>query len=285
MTIEKAKVFRLVNSQNARITSKSNKPEITDGTGETTCEVVFKTLSDKRIVPLETTGLVVCLIQKWINTYNNKVIPNSNDERRSKAEAYIQKWEYRLESIIPENAPLPMSLLTETSDQYWVNKNKALLGDNKLLSYNQALFLLLGLNAIELDHSLAEFVDLSGTRPNNIGVIETELWNSSQNQELKTSVYVKDGKIKSEDLIQFGIDNNFFVNLGRKKGKAAKPRLATIEKQKIIDKLAKEITSQHSKGNKKSLSYDIEDRLKREYEIEMSNSTIYRDYLDKYPNF
>ena len=91
--------------------------------------------------------------------------------------------------------------------QHFVKQNYKLLEPNKLLTYNEALFLLLGLNAIALGKEIKDFPVLDGDIPNE--PIERVFCETPQNQALKTSAFFKDGKITSENLVKLAEENGF----------------------------------------------------------------------------
>jgi hypothetical protein len=181
-------------------------------TKEITCEVLFRIVDDNRKVSVETTGLIICEIKKWIQGYNEKIIPNLDKDNKKcyqTTKDFVNKWEYRLSGLIAENQPITGHSFSE---QYYVKQNYKLLEPNQLLTYNQALFLLLGLNAIELDHSLRDFPVLDGARPSgDFNTFNFIFWDTPQNQALKTTAYINNGKITSEDLLKIATVHGFFT--------------------------------------------------------------------------
>jgi len=183
-------------------------------TKEIICEVFFRIVDDNRKVDIYTTAGLICEIKRWIKILS-KTTPKRNKNgflNNEPARLPINKWEHWLGRLIPENRALcEIDFTADFTKQHFVKLNYKLLEDGKLLSYNQALFLLLGLNAIELDDNIIDFPVLNGTRPNN--PIESYFWNTPQNQALKQSAHFRsDGKITSKDFIKLATEeSNFFT--------------------------------------------------------------------------
>lgn len=212
MIIKTNHVFTFRNTTKNTINQKNEKI-LTNGTGKITCEVPFKVVDDSRKVDIYTTVKLICEIKHWI-----KVLSETTPKRNKKgflnnelARLPINKWEHWLGYLIPENRALSeIDFTADFKKQHFVKLNYKLLEDNNLLSYNQALFLLLGLNAIELDDNITDFPVLNGTRPSK--PIESYFWYTDQNQALKHSAFVVDGKITSENLVILATkENNFFT--------------------------------------------------------------------------
>ena len=177
-------------------------------TKEITCKVLFRTVDNSRKVDINTTGLLICEIKRWIKIYEEIMIPNfnKNDNKYREIIDSVSYWKVYKDYLIPENRT---PFKDDFTKQHFVKLNYKLLEPNKLLTYNQALFLLLGLDSTELDHSMRDFPVLDGARP--IDVFEFIFWNTEQNQILKTSSYLQNNKITSEDLIKLADENNFFT--------------------------------------------------------------------------
>jgi hypothetical protein len=177
-------------------------------TKEITCSVLFRIVDDKRKVDVNTTGLLICEIKRWIKIYKEKIIPslNKNDKKYQEIKDNVSYWGVYKDYLIPENRS---PFKDDFTKQHFVKLNYQLLESNKLLNYNQALFLLLGLDSTELDHSMRDFPVLDKARPTN--VFEFIFWNTEQNQMLKTSAYLQNRKISSENLLDLADKYNFFV--------------------------------------------------------------------------
>lgn len=198
-------------------------------TKKITCKVFFRIVDTKRKVNINTTGLLLCEIKRWVSIYEEKIVPNlekDSEEYKDAKNKYLF-WKIYKDYLIPENRSLNNH---DFSEQYFVKLNNKLLRSNKLLSYNQALFLLLGLDATELDRNFKNFPTLIGTEPNN--PFYRIFWNTEQNQELKTSVYIKNGKITSEDLTKLAEEHSFFI---QKDSRIAKRHLDKNISRKIYN--------------------------------------------------
>ena len=159
-------------------------------------EHIFEYINDNRKVGIDTTGEIICKIKRWLNFFS---------KNKSK---YIQDWNNYLKLYLIADGINPYI----DEGQYYVKKNYELLKDNKTLSYNEALFLLLGLNAHELGRAIKNFPVLDGDEPIS-KPFEMEFWRTDQNQALKQSSFVVDGKITSEDLDKLANENGFFTKL------------------------------------------------------------------------
>lgn len=162
------------------------------------CEHVFNCIADDRKVDINTTGDIVCRIKRWIDFFS-----------KNKGE-YFQKWDKIFKSHLIADGINPRI----ENGQHYVKLNYQLLDKGKLLTHNQALFLLLGLNAYELGKGIKEkdLASLNYAEEPTAAPIESLLWNTLQNQALLTSSYFRgDGKITSENLNKLAKDNNFFI--------------------------------------------------------------------------
>jgi len=207
-------------------------------TGES-CRVLFKAIDDRRKVSIETTGTLICEIRDQIKLHSKRVMSYTEEEYSQDKEyfkQYLNKWEYWLIFLIPENRLISANEQNENyTKQQIVKLNYRLLEHNKLLTYNQALFLLLGLNAIELGNNITNFPSMDGEIPDIPGnPIEYYFWSTKQNQELKTSAYVENGKITSEDLIKLAEEHGFFI---QKDSRIAKRHLDKNVSNKIYNAL------------------------------------------------
>jgi len=213
MTIKEKVSFTLVEGDSYTLTHKG-KITHTKGMGRITCEVIFRTLNSDRRVHYNTTGLIICEIKRWIKIYTKDVPPDTEKTtylpNSKKAKEYIDKWIHWKSKLIPENSAIhEIGFTADFTKQHFVKLNDKLLEPNKLLTYNQALFLLLGLNAIELGKGIKDFPVLDGDKPNE--PIEGFFWETLQNQALKSSAFVVNGKITSENLLKLAKDNGFFI--------------------------------------------------------------------------
>jgi len=228
-------------------------------TKEITCEVFFRIVDDNRKVDIYTTAGLICEIKRWIKILS-KTTPKRNKNgflNNEPARLPINKWEHWLGYLIPENRALSeIDFTADFTKQHFVKLNYKLLEDGKLLSYNQALFLLLGLNAIELDDNIIDFPVLNGARPNN--PIESYFWNTPQNQTLKQSAYFRsDGKITSKKLKELAKENNFFTTPKQLNQKTVqKDKNIEIVKNTLVNFLKQ--SKSKSKYNKNSLKQSAE---------------------------
>ncbi len=159
-------------------------------------EHLFEYVDDNRKVDINTTGAFICKIKKWLNFFS---------KNKSK---YLQDWNNYFKYHLIADGMNPHI----DEGQYYVKQNYQLLKPNKTLTYNQALFLLLGLNAHELGRAIKDFPMLDGDEP-IAKPFELEFWRTKQNQELKQSSFIVDGKITSENLKELADDNGFFTKL------------------------------------------------------------------------
>ena len=144
-------------------------------------EVVFDTVNEFRLVSPETTAGIALAIQKWTDANLH----------------YL----FDINSLIPENIGKDDNL--NRYSEYFVNSSYDLLKHNCVLTFNEALFILLGLDphnsALPPFHDL----DLINYKPFPDGLtLESVFYITRQYTALKRSVFVsKDGKINSENLI------------------------------------------------------------------------------------
>jgi hypothetical protein len=223
----------------------------TNKAGEITCELKFKTLDDRRRVNPYITFAIFRTIKNWIKVWS-KTTPKRNKNglfNNEPARLPINKWEHWLSYLIPENRALAeINFTADFTKQHFVKLNYQLLKPNKSLTYNQALFLLLGLNAIELDDNIIDFPVLNGVKPSN--PIESYFWDTPQNQELKQSSFIVDGKITSENLKELADDNGFFIKL-----KSTNLKTAQKDKNKeIIQNVLLEFLSQSTPSTKHNVN-------------------------------
>jgi len=159
-------------------------------------EHVFEFVDDNRKVDIKTTGALICKIKYWLD-----FSPKTKNE---KLKAYKVKWnDYLKFHLIPDGINPQID-----AGQYFVKLNYKLLEPNKLLDYNVALFLLLGLNAWSLGRRIKDFPVLDGDEP--AGFFELEFWKTPQNEALRVSAFVVGRKITSENLKTLAEANGFF---------------------------------------------------------------------------
>lgn len=142
----------------------------------------------------------------------NKVKDRVEDLKKTEDNQYdniLSVWKFfRSGLLIPENMQ---------DDNLTVHDNYSLLKPNHILSYDQALFLLLGLNALTFDKHPVWYnftlykKDLHSA---DINHIERVFYDSPQNMKLKHSIYATSGEIYSENLITLAKDNGFFTHEG-----------------------------------------------------------------------
>jgi hypothetical protein len=161
---------------------------------------VFEYVDDNRKVDIKTTAKIICKIKKRLEFYSK-----STNEEIKKYLFFWNKWlKY---DLVPDGSDISFKT---TTYQYFVKKNYELLEDGKLLNHNQALFLLLGLNAYALGKTIKNFPKLDcDEEPFHLA--EMELWRTDQNQVLRTSAFVDGGKITSENLLKLADKYDFFT--------------------------------------------------------------------------
>jgi len=196
-------------------------------------EHLFEYVDDNRKVDINTTGAFICKIKKWLNFFS---------KNKSK---YLQDWNNYFKYHLIADGINPHI----DEGQYYVKQNYQLLKPNRILTYNQALFLLLGLNAHELGRAIKDFPVLNGDEP-IAKPFELEFWRTKQNQELKQSSFIVDGKITSENLKELADDNGFFTKL-------KSTNLKTVQKDKnkeIIQNVLLEFLSQSTHSTKHNVN-------------------------------
>ena len=240
------------------------------------CEVTFKTIDTHRKVPPNVTVNIICQIRHFLSIYENF---------SGKKKEYFQFWSHTLGSLIPENIT-PMGY--EFEEQYYVKKNEELLKPNQVIPYNKALFVLLGLNATEIDFSLRHMPPLCQHAPNDVGPIEMLLWESEQNQAIKNlQSIVMRPRTGSENVYDAFIDSNEVLRVAKtqhlydakKQQNNRMERESTTSKRVLIEKLYQEIVNEKPSLNKSGIASIISERLKKEHRINLSEATIRRDYL------
>jgi hypothetical protein len=250
-------------------------------------KIRVKHVEDDRLVSMEYTAYLVTKIKFWIMTYENILIPETkNLDKLIKLEDHLSRWKKITNKLIPEITREHPRI----SREYFVYKNYMLLEPNKALTYNQALFILLGLNAHELDYSCYDLPVLdvkprpSANHTLAYGSIEDILWATHENQELKQSAYVQNGKITSENLKKLAKVNGFFNDnsfvFPESKTKQRKEGEKKAQTRKQIETLRDEILQIHPNlsGNE-YLAADIAPLMLKRHGKKLEISTIRTDYL------
>lgn len=151
--------------------------------------VTFDTLDDYRLVDPEYTAAVIILLDSYLQENKNKYFDTN--------------------LLIPENIGVISDKLKYS--QHLVDKNYLLLKPNKLLSYDEALFILLGLNTEALHEVLPDNFTLFKNKPSR-NSIEYSFYITLQNEELGKSMFLRsDGSITSNDLNMLAGYSNFFT--------------------------------------------------------------------------
>jgi hypothetical protein len=248
----------------------------------------------KRLVHYSETASFMTHITNWMRLYRNEIIPNfeqvdlstkKNLVKLDEMKSYLSTWDYRLPKLIPENAGQKYE-----DDLYYIYKNYILLEPDKALTHNQALFILLGLNAHELDFSCIDLPVLDDRPTGELSIIENVLWNTTQNQELRQSAYVQNGKITSENLQKLAETNDFFQKdtwafqdlnqLDKLKAKPRKESKKKLSNTKIIETIAKEIKKDFPHTADYVLADDVANQLMEDYGIKLSPQTIRTGYSE-----
>ncbi len=223
MTIKKDWYFRLVQGKTRTVNSKGEN-KLIDTTNKITCEVLFRFINDNRKVNVNTTGIIICKIKERLKAYRERIIPNILEPTNPKLEeeknriyrdtiTWVNKWEDWKNALIPENRGTIGGVNLDLDCFHFVKLNDELLNPNKLLTHNQALFLLLGLNAIALENELADFPTFTDTRPKGrYAQFDFIFWDTPQNKALQQSAFFRDdGKITSENLLKLAEEYGFFT--------------------------------------------------------------------------
>ena len=167
------------------------------------------------------------------------------------------------------------------------NPNKQLnaILKNRKIRLDQAIFCILGLNpmaVITLDKNiqlknallLDELLFSNESRMLSMLIkLDIEFTGNSSAENLSD---MKDFLINTCDQGILKISNNQNTSI-----KKSTKRLATIEKQILINKLARALKQEYPRLNRS----DIARELCEKEEISLSLETIRKDYLDKHPNY
>ena len=167
------------------------------------------------------------------------------------------------------------------------NPNKQLnaILNNRKIRLDQAIFCILGLNpmaVITLDKNiqvkdvllLDKLLLSNESRMLSMLIkVEIEFTGNSSTENLSD---MKDFLINASDQGILKISNNQNTSI-----KKSTKRLATIEKQILVNKLARALKQEYPRLNRS----DIARELCEKEEISLSLETIRKDYLDKHPNY
>jgi hypothetical protein len=167
------------------------------------------------------------------------------------------------------------------------NPNKQLnaILNNRKIRLDQAIFCILGLNpmaVITLDKNiqvkdvllLDKLLLSNESRVLSMLIkVEIEFTGNSSAENLSD---MKDFLINASDQGILKISNNQNTSI-----KKSTKRLATIEKQILVNKLARALKQEYPRLNRS----DIARELCEKEEISLSLETIRKDYLDKHPNY
>jgi len=263
---------------------------VDEDTNELLYKLRFDNVDINRVVHMKTTTMVMYSLHKWIKSYNEKILPNlsyieESGKKNTELKSYVRNLEYISTGLIPENSSI--------QGVSFVKQNYSYLKPNKVLTHNQALFTLLGLNTVELDFSLAELPTLNDVRPaGNNKILENILWETYQNFELKSCAYFDNGKITSENLIKFATEDNDFFSSNWEQNKLLKKvksvlkgsqnkRQKTIDQEVLISELIHECSAneKHKKWKKGAIASWVSEKLLKEHQIALSEDTILRHYM------
>ena len=157
--------------------------------------VIFDTLSDSRLVDPLDTATVILLINKWMSG-------NLNYE-----------YEFNVNHLIPEN--IIEGDRIDKYSEYYVHNSYELLKPNLNLNFNEALFILLGLDVYRLALPPFHNIKLEEYQPTSDGFsLESRFFVTKQYAELHRSEYLNGGKISSKNLIRLAKKFQFFQEAG-----------------------------------------------------------------------
>jgi hypothetical protein len=164
--------------------------------------IIHEKHRENRLVNYKTTESIISKIEDRL-----KYLEKTGD---SEDRSIFSTWKWlRLGFLVPEND------LYESNST--IHNNYNLLRPNHMLSYDQALFILLGLNALTFDDHQVWYgftLHKRNLHVDGINYIERVFYDTLQNKELKRSTYVVNGKIYSTDLLELAKDNEFFTPRG-----------------------------------------------------------------------
>jgi hypothetical protein len=190
--------------------------------------VVFDTLSDFRLVDPIYTTIVVLLINKWMDS-------NLNYE-----------YEFNVNHLIPEN--IIEGDRNEKYSNYYVDNSYELLKPNLNLNFNEALFILLGLDTYRLALPPFHNIKLEEYQPTSDGLsLGSRFFITKQYKELRRSEYLNNEKISSKNLIRLAKKFKFFQESGLRhilKVKKSTSGTDKSQRDKKIRALWKELSPQ-----------------------------------------
>jgi hypothetical protein len=155
--------------------------------------------------------------------------------------------------------------------------------DMDILLYNEALCVLLGI-PIDLAKAFIH-ADLSkeGIESElNECCTEYEFYNTNENDYLKRK-YSHDS-IDTKEFIEWAIDTNFIVKIIMP-SIGVQHRSTTIELQKIINSIARDVMNKYPKSNQTNVALDVTNILKEKHDIDIALDTIRTKKLKKHPNY
>jgi len=199
---------------------------------------------------------------------------------------------FRLKSFLDENGyGNNWEILIPENSKHSVQNNNRLLRPNKLLSLNEAVFLLLGLDATSLVLPPFQNMKLANCKKtqDSIKTIRDILCSTIEYQELiRNNFNLNNEKILSDDLIEFAVDEGFFNIdtihlLNPPDPDNNKRKKSTQETQALITKIARKLIKDHPEIQKQILASDINKILKEEHNINhLKDSTVERQYLNNF---
>jgi len=156
--------------------------------------------------------------------------------------------------------------------------------DMEVLSYNEALCLLLGI-PIELTDNFLH-IDLSKSSVESKidkCSIEHEFYKTEENRFLFRK-YKDNEWINTKEFIEWSIDTNFIEKIIMPSS-GVKHRPETIELQKLINHIARDLMNEYPNVTKDWLSIEVSEALKSKHQISMKSSYIRTKKLKDYPKF
>ena len=221
----------------------------------------FDYIDDNRLVDYQRTAFLVFSIEIWFDK-------NEHSFRRG--------------FMIPENS------------KYAMEHCESLLTDDITLSFNEALFLLLGLDVLTL--SLPQFsnMDLINYKKSldSSRTIEDIFINTAEFNELIRS-NLTNNRIKSKELVNLGKKCGFIGKFDNQKivvntvkeiqssnEHARKPE--TVEKQNLITDKAEKLLKGNPSLKKGALADYISDWIKKTHKILLEPGAVEREYLKDY---
>jgi hypothetical protein len=160
------------------------------------------------------------------------------------------------------------------------------------LSLDEAIFYIMGLNpmAIEMisdDPRVPKNRKITSVLLKHFVLQTAEgrgLYKASRTNNSDGFVSDEEDKVNTKELISWAIKKGFITEVDslEKTNKLKKtPRASTIEQQDMINNLAKKIVEKYPEITQEMLANEISNTD----EVKISEGTIRRNYLDKYPNF